>query len=131
MIGAHRQEIGRTLLPLVLLVLLVQAVAPAVMLVGATRSIAGPGVGSLGAGTICQIAADDLGGPLEGRPDHHEACPMCSLRIDVALPAPLPAGPVERFAGATVSWLHPAYGLAAPRAPPPDPVQPRAPPSIS
>ena len=82
-------------------------------------------------GTICRVAGDDAGDPAPNPAARHEACPICSLTVDVALPARQAAQQPAPTEVAASPWLHPAYRLAAPRAPPPDPLQPRAPPIAS
>lgn len=120
------REVGRTLLPLVLLALLVQAIAPAMAVIRG-----GQAVWAADRGAICRVMADDDSGPLRPAAAHGEACPLCCLRIDVALPAP-PTIEVSRpVVVSAAPRLHPAYRLAEPRAPPPEPLQPRAPPIAS
>lgn len=126
MMRGPTREIGQTLLPLVLLALLVQAMAPAIAVIrgGQVLSVADRGA-------ICRVTADDDGGPLRPAAAHGEACPLCCMRIDVALPAPQTIEVSRPMPVSAAPRLHPAYRLAEPRAPPPDPLQPRAPPIAS
>jgi hypothetical protein len=126
MVRGSTRDIGKTLLPLVLLALLAQAMAPAMAVVRGGQAISAFDLGS-----ICRVKADDDGGPLRQGTAHGEACPLCSLRIDVALQAPQTVEVLRPTPVSDGPRLHPAYRLAEPRAPPPDPLQPRAPPIAS
>jgi hypothetical protein len=123
----QQREVARTLLAWAVLVLLVQVLAPSVALV---RAAAASATGDLS--LICRTVSDDTGGDSSptGRADH-DACPMCGVRGDGAMQALLPSSPISVLTFAAAELPRPAYSVAGARAPPYEPGQPRAPPSLS
>lgn len=114
---------ARTLLPLALLVLLLQVVAPTMVL--ARMAALGGMAGSNG---LClTVAPDDDDGAAVVQ---HEACPICALRIDTAALPAVSAAALPGAAASAAKELAP-YTLAHPRAPPRETAQSRAPPSLS
>ena len=123
MSGANQREVARTLLPLALLVLLLQTIAPSMVLARMAAQ-----VGAAGSSGLCiTLSPDDDDGSAV---PNHNACPVCALRTDAMAVPILPAAPVPVIA-ASASKAPAAYTLAQPRAPPRETAQPRAPPSLS
>jgi hypothetical protein len=109
---------------LALLVLLLQVVAPTMVLarMATLGGMAGPN------GICLTIAPDDGDDGPAAVP--HEACPICALRIDTAALPVVSAAPCPEAAPYAAKELA-AYTQAQPRAPPRETAQPRAPPSLS